>query len=502
MTSLIISIDIGTTSTKATIFTTAGQALQSFYQGYDMTKKADGTATQDPDVIFQAVLTTLKKALHATPNTPEQTLAVTFSSAMHSLIALDNDNQLLTPVITWADSRSTAEAEQLKNSLEGPLFYQKTGTPLHPMTPLAKILWLQKAKPALYQQVALFTSIKEYIFFRLFGVHVVDYSIASGTGLFNVHTLKWDADILAYLNLTESQLPKAVPPTEQLRGLQTDVQTELGLTTTIPFIIGASDGALANLGTNCLTPDVANLTIGTSAALRLTVREPLLHPQGKSFCYLLDEGYWVIGGAANNGGMIIDWACQTLATPALTYDQFMGLVASVEPGAANLFFHPYLTGERAPLWDGNVRGSFSGLALAHTPAHLLRAVLEGICFNITDIYQSLGELLPLPTRIMASGGFSHSETWKQLMTDMLGQPITFPDTHESSGLGAMILALKSLGLIANLAESSALPVFNQPEQRKQTQPNKETQKLYQQQFNKFQALQALHKKQTDILQLP
>ncbi|WP_314061087.1 gluconokinase [uncultured Vagococcus sp.] len=496
MTSLIISIDIGTTSTKSTVFTTTGQALSSFYQGYPMTKKADGTATQDPETIFQAVLTTLKEALDFN-NSRQHAIAVTFSSAMHSLIGLDKNNQLLTPVITWADSRSNTYAESLKMSPQGLAFYKKTGTPLHPMTPLSKIMWLKQEQTELYQQISLFTSIKEYVFYRLFDEHLVDYSIASGTGLFNIHTLKWDQEILAFLELTEDRLPQAVPPTTQLSQVNKRYQESLDLPD-IPFILGASDGALANLGTNCISPEKANLSIGTSAALRYTVRAPLLHAAGETFCYLLDEGYWVIGGAANNGGMVIDWARQ-LAETDMSYETFMAKVELIPAGSDNLFFHPYLSGERAPIWSGDIRGSFTGLALSHTHAHLMRAVLEGICFNIADIFQALNSLTASPEKVCASGGFSHSSTWKQLMADVLGQPITFPQTHESSGLGAMILALKSLNLISDYEESSLLAIFQQDSSEDIVIPIEANKQVYSKQLWKFQQLKELTKQQTIIL---
>lgn len=499
MTAFIISLDIGTTSTKSTVFSTNGYAIGSFYQEYPMTKKADGTATQDPEIIFQAVLHTLKEALDSAPNLRQELMAVTFSSAMHSLIGLDEQNQPLTPVITWADSRSNAYAEQLKESVQGNLFYQKTGTPLHPMTPLSKIMWLKQEESDLYERINRFTSIKEYVFFRLFGQHIVDYSIASGTGLFNIHQLAWDQEILSFLDLAEERLPKAVPPTTQLRGMNKRYQDALNFPQDVPFILGASDGALANLGTNCITPDKANLSVGTSAALRYTVNQPLLHPKGETFCYLLDEGHWVIGGAANNGGMIIDWARKNLAERELSYQHFMAMVADTTPGADNLFFHPYLSGERAPIWSGSIKGSFSGLSLSHGHGHLMRAVLEGICFNIADIFQGLNALTAPPLKICASGGFSHSDIWKQTMADILGHDITFPETHESSGLGAMILALKSLGMIDNYEQSGQLEVFQAAGTEAVIQANKANAALYQRQFKKYQRLRVLTIEQSHIL---
>lgn len=499
MTSLIISIDIGTTSTKATIFTPAGHALNSFYQGYSMTKKADGTATQDPETIFEAVLFTLKKALDSQKDLRQNLIAVTFSSAMHSLIGLDDNNLPLTPVITWADSRSNDFAEQLKQSDQGAIFYQKTGTPLHPMTPLCKIMWLKSQEKELYEKIACFTSIKEYIFFRLFGQHVVDYSIASGTGLFNIHTLEWDQTILSYLNLNSQRLPKVAPPTTQFYQMAKAFRDELDFPKDVPFILGASDGALANLGTNCISPEKANLSIGTSAAIRYTVKAPLLHPLGETFCYLLDDGYWVIGGAANNGGMIIDWARKQLAVSELDYETFMAEVAQIPAGADHLFFHPYLSGERAPIWNGNIRGSFTGLSLSHTHGHLMRAVLEGICFNIADIFQALNSLTPTPIKICASGGFSHSETWKQMMADILGHPITFPQTHESSGLGAMILALKSLGHLTSYEESNQLAVFQKVNTEEIIMPMTDTHFIYQTHLTTYQQLKNLTLQQMTIL---
>lgn len=459
MSKYIIGVDIGTTSTKAVAFDPNGKVLAYHAVGYPLLTPSPVVAEQDPDEIYAAVLTVLREVVRKTQTAPEEVIGVSFSAAMHSLIAVDGAGQPLTRSITWADSRATEWAERIKNDWNGLAIYQRTGTPIHPMAPLAKLVWLRREQPELFARTARFIGIKEYVFFRLFKRYVVDYSIASATGLFNLTQLNWDTEALELAGVTPERLSEPVATTFHLSGLEPELAQELGLLPSTPFVVGANDGALSNLGVNAIGPGEVAVTIGTSGALRAVVDRPLTDPAGRTFCYALTDQHWVIGGPVNNGGIVFRWVRDELAASVVEtakrlgidpYEVLTRIAERVAPGAEGLLFHPYLTGERAPLWNANLRGSFFGLAMHHHQEHLIRAVLEGVIFNLYSILPAVEALIG-PTRTMkATGGFARSGLWRQLMADIFNREVVVPESFESSCLGAAVLALYALGRINSL----------------------------------------------------
>jgi gluconokinase len=281
-------------------------------------------------------------------------------------------------------------AEQLKAAPEGDRLYQQTGTPIHPMSPLTKIIWLRQEHPDIFASAAKFISIKEYIFYRWFRQFVVDHSIAAATGLLNIQSLQWDDLALAIAGITPAQLSYLVPVTEIFQPLPVPIANGLGISPTTPVVIGANDGVLANLGLGAVTPTHAAITIGTSGAIRAIVDRPLVDPHQRLFCYAFTHDRWLVGGATNNGGVILQWLRDKLFLDS-TYEDLIQLAETVPPGAEGLLFHPYLLGERSPLWRSEARGSFFGLSINHTKAHLVRAVLEGIGLNLHLIFEALQE---------------------------------------------------------------------------------------------------------------
>lgn len=454
-----IGIDIGTTQTKAVAFDEEAQIIDSAYFPYPLIQEQPGMAEQDPELIFYAVCMVIQQ-LTKRFYKEARIDVISFSSAMHSLILLDEQMVPLTRMITWADTRAVKQAEKLKNTPFGVSIYQQTGTPLHPMTPLAKIKWLQETQSELTERTAYYVGIKEYIIFRLFGELITDYSMASGTGYFDIHQFKWAKEVLNYLNISEKQLPEIAPPTTKMPKLKADMQELLNIKNDIPFVLGGADGPLSNLGLGAFGENIAALTVGTSGAIRFMTDYPRLHSDMETFCYVLDKTHWVVGGATSNGAGIFDWASQTLMQEVTQqaiaqgdnpYDALLSAIDFVSPGANGLLFQPYLLGERAPLWDAEASGSFVGLQRHHTEKEMMRAILEGICLNLKRILEGICQEGQL-SELRATGGFAQSGVFRQLMADVLGYPLVFPTVSEASALGAVFLGWQSLGKIKELTE--------------------------------------------------
>ncbi|MBD2844998.1 gluconokinase [Paenibacillus sp. IB182496] len=460
---LVLALDIGTTSVKALLIDRLGQMKGRVSIGYPLNIPRPDMAEQDPDTIYEAVATAVHRLLQETGTPATDLLCVSLSSAMHSLIVVDAEHRPLTGSIIWADQRAVEQADRLNADGTGLAIYRRTGVPIHPMTPLTKLLWLREHRPDLMLPGYSYVDIKAYVLQRLFGRSVMDYSIAGSTGLFNLHELDWDGGVLELLGLSAAQLPELVPTDHVMVGLQPGEATKLGLLPDTPFVVGASDGVLANLGAGVMNTDRVAVSIGTSSAVRTVVPEPLLDEQGKLFCYALTKGNWVVGAPSNNGGIVLRWLVEQLFADELgsgegdPYERLLELAQQAPAGANGLIFLPMLTGERAPYWKADTRAMYFGLSLSHGKAHMVRAALEGVMAQIASIVQLLEGLHVQPREVWASGGFTQSVFGCQLMADMLGLPVCVPQLIESSGLGAAMLGYAAMGkpMQAPSAEAAA-----------------------------------------------
>jgi gluconokinase len=455
MTSYMLGVDIGTTSTKAVLFTKKGDVIQQENIGYPLYTPDMTTAEQDPEEIFQAVV---KAVSNITKQHSDKKLSfISFSSAMHSVIAMDENDQPLTPCITWADNRSEGWAHKIKDELDGHEVYKRTGTPIHPMSPLSKITWIVNDRPEIAANAKKYIGIKEYIFKKFFDQYVVDYSLASSMGMMNLKNLDWDNEALRIAGITRGQLSELVPTTTIFNNCDPELAKQMGIDPQTSFVIGASDGVLSNLGVNAIRKGEIAVTIGTSGAIRTIIDEPQTDDKGRIFCYALTEKHWVIGGPVNNGGMVLRWIRDEFASSEVetakrlgidAYEVLTKIAERVRPGADGLLFHPYLAGERAPLWNPDVRGSFFGLTLSHKKEHMIRAALEGVIYNLYTVFLALIECMDGPvTRIQATGGFARSAVWRQMMSDIFESEVVVPESYESSCLGACILGLYATGEI-------------------------------------------------------
>jgi len=443
-----IGLDIGTTNVKAIALNAHNELVAEASFACQTQHPKPHRMEQNPDAVYYLCVHALRQVTDQLRAKNTQVEAVSLCSAMHSVIALDAQNGLLTPAILWADNRSVFQANELKRSQLAKKLYVQTGIPAHPYAPATKMRWYQEKQPALFKRAARFVSQKEYVWFKWFGKWQIDYSLASGTALLDNRKLTWSASALAYAGISATQLSDVVPTyhVEYLR--DAFVCQVLGLPNGTPFVIGAGDACLANLGSGALEKGITTLTIGTSGAVRQTTPTPVSDPLHRLFTYVLDETHYVSGGPTNNGGNVLEWLSQHLLKkePA----ELLALAQTAPAGAEGLLFVPYLLGERAPIWNAEARGSYHNVAWQHQQAHFARATLEGVALNLNQIKTILEQRIA-PTRVIhANGGFTRSDFWVQLIADVFGIPIKINETNESSCVGAILLAMKALGEVESL----------------------------------------------------
>ena len=237
-----------------------------------------------------------------------------------------------------------------------------------------------------------------------------------------------------------------------LAGVSPATASDTGLPAATPVVLGAGDGPLANLGLGAVAPGVAACSIGTSGAMRVMVEKPGVDPLGGVFCYALTEDHWAVGGAINNGGIVLDWAGHALAPdlgpePA---ERLLELAAQVPAGSGGLLMLPYLLSERAPHWSALPRGAYVGLTREHGRGHLVRAAIEGVCQQLALVQQSMRAAGNEVREVRATGGFARSPLWRQMLADTLGMDVLFPAGHEGSSFGAALLGMQALGLVPSI----------------------------------------------------
>lgn len=443
---VLIGLDVGTTAVKVAAFSTRGRGQSGAAQReYPLTQPRPGWHVQDPTTVLAAVDAALRDCLAALGSA--RVVGLSVSAAQHGLIGLDDRREPVTPLVTWADARATGEARGLRESGRAPELLRRTGTPVHPMSPLVKLMWFARHEPEVAAGVRWWLGLKDLVLLHLTGQLVTELSSASATGLLNLQARDWDADALALAGITADQLPPVLPTTTVLELVHAAAATT-GLPAGLPVVVGAADGPLGNLGTGAIEPGVAGLSLGTSGAVRMAVDGPHADPAGALFCYALTDEVWVMGGAVSNGGIAMRWAGTTFAAELVgeghADSELLALAAQAPPGCDGLVMLPYLLSERAPVWDPELAGAYFGIRHHHTRQHFLRAALEGVCLQVSSIADALESVAPV-REVRATGGPFRSPLWRTVMAGVLGRPLVVEAGAGGTALGASALGWHALG---------------------------------------------------------
>lgn len=461
----IISIELGTNAVRVYAFDLKGNTLGFARGSYPTFHPDPDHSEQDPEQIFITMLYVLKTFL-AEKIHPQKikVTCICFSAYMHSVLPIDRNGVPLGNAITWADNRGKQEAQTLKNSALGKTVYNATGTPIHPMSPLVKIAWLKDHDKERFRQTWKFLSIKSYIIQQLTGEYIIDYSLASATGLLNIHTKQWEPDSLKYAGITAGKLPDCVPIFYSTGKLRKQYQTSLGLPAKTKILAGSSDGCFATLGAGVWDEGKATVTIEDSGAMRVVGKEVLQDPKQRFFNYILAEDYYVSGGPTNNGGLVFEWFARQFGDFKNSYDiescmeDLIKDAAQVSPGSDGLLFLPYLLGERAPIWNANARGVFFGLHINHERKHFIRATIEGILYEIYSIGKTLEEHRTIKT-ISVNGSFASIPFCTQMIADIFNKPVHISKNTNSVSRGAFLLSATEMGIYKNLDEAARTVVL-------------------------------------------
>ncbi len=450
----ILVMESSTTSAKAMLYRSGSHSIHVLEKPYYNIKTDDGT--QDPDDIFHKTVH-LARQLCA----DQEIGMIVLSGTYHSVMLLDRGMRPQTPSYLWSYTGAKELCANLRTNPDYVRdYYRKTGCMVHALYPFFKLKFLKSLGHDIKSGFIMGQG--AYNFYRMTGIRAEMDSMASGTGLFNINDLDYDRSLLAELGIDEDHLP-VLARWNETRPLTKEAAAKLGIKPGIPVMTAGPDGALNQVGSDALAQGIMTLSVGTSAALRMSVASPNLSKDMSTWCYLSPK-QWLSGAAVSGGCNCVDWVRHLMFPAGISYadcEKGMG-----DPDAAPVFL-PFLYGERCPGWNDEREASFAGVRPDHTPADFYYSVQEGVLFNIYQCFERLCALNGIPREIKISGGILNSPRWLQMCADLLGSELTTESIQHSSMAGGLKLALELAGIAPyNLATHDG--------EKKRIVPQKET----------------------------
>ena len=436
---IVLGIDTSTTATKALLMNTEGDVLGVASTEYAYETPRPGWTEQDPELFWRGTLESIRAVLKQTGVDPKEVAAIGLTGQMHGLVLLDAQGRVLRDCILWNDQRTAEECEIITRRVGAEHLLELTGNPALTGFTAPKLLWVQRNEPEVYARIAHVLLPKDYIRYQLSGGLYSDVSDASGTSWLDVRQRAWSADVLDALEIPRAWLPEVVESPVVCASLSVEAANLTGLRAGIPLVGGAGDQAAGAIGMGLSQPGEVSVALGTSGVVFAPASSYQPESQGRLHTFAYIPGMWHWMGVMLSAGGSLRWLRDVLGDGS-SYDKLMNEAAGVKAGCEDLLFLPYLTGERTPHADPNARGAFAGLTIRHSRGHLVRAVIEGVCFGLRDSLELMRGLGLAPDQVRVSGGGAKSGLWRQILADVLNADIVTVNSQEGAAYGAAILA--------------------------------------------------------------
>ncbi len=458
MTAVTLGLDVGTSGVKAILVDEQGEVIAASTTPLTMATPRPGWAEQDPEAWWEASVASIRGVLAERPDARVTGMGI--SGQMHSSVFLDSEAKVIRPALLWCDGRTTAECREIVEAAGGEAQLRDwVRNPALEGFTLPKVLWLRRHEPEAFARLATVMLAKDFIRLRLTGVAATEPSDASGTLMLDPATMAWSRPLLDAVGLSPSLLPTVGGSHEILGRVHADGARATGLAEGTPVVGGGADNACGAAGVGAVAPGGGVASWGTSGTVLAPMNEPLVDPglRAHTFCHVA-PGVWYLMGVVLSAGGAFAWYRDQLARDVAGAEANARLneeAAAIAPGAEGITFLPYLQGERTPHRDAAARGAFTGLSLAHTRAHLTRAVLEGITFALRDSLAILQELGRAPNEMLLTGGGAKSPLVRRLQAEIFGLPVATVNREEGPAYGAALLAAVGVGVYPDLASAAA-----------------------------------------------
>ena len=473
-----IGVDLGTSALKLVMMKGNGELVKTVSKEYPLYFPRSGWSEQNPTDWFLAVKDGLKElAAYA----DEKIAGISFGGQMHGLVILDKDDNVLRPAILWNDGRSTEETDYLNNVIGKEKLSKLTANIAFAGFTAPKILWVKNNEPELFEKISKIMLPKDYISYMLSGSFSTDYSDASGMLLLDVKNKKWSKEMIDICSISEDMLPKLYESYEVVGAIKPELAKELGLNDDIKIIAGAGDNAAAAIGTGTVGEGACNISLGTSGTVFISSRNfgvdsfNALH----SFAHA-DGNYHLMGCMLSAASCNKWWMEEILKTKDFAKEQ-----SDIDNlGENNVFFLPYLMGERSPHNDPDAAGTFIGMRMDTKREDMTLAIFEGVTFALRDSLEVARSLGIKIDRTMICGGGTKSSLWKRLVANILNVEVEVPVSEEGPGFGAAILAAVGCGEYESV-ENAAKSIIKIKEKIK---PEADLVVKYEEKYQKFKKI--------------
>ncbi len=441
----IVSLDLGTTTVKAMLFSDDGTILGSSSQEVSVLFPGEKQVEQNPAAWYETACDVIHAAVSAAQVDPKDVLAIGFSSQGISLLPVDQNLRPLRNAISWLDLRAEQECEQIREAFGEEKIFSITGKPIHAAYTLPKLLWLKRHEPDVYANTAYFLTPMDYTVARLTGNVVTEHTMAAGTMMYDLHSGNWSKEILSHFHLRTEQLPPIQWSAYQAGTLSPQAAKRCGLTTSTVVTLGAQDQKASAYGAD-LSSHNATCSMGTAGAFEFLLEKPVL--TGKDilpvFPYVKPER-WVMEGCIDTAGASIKWLKNTIF-PNISYDAMNALASQASPGACGVQFYPYLTSPGTPHRNKSCRSGFLSISLATEQADLVRSLYEGLGYEVRLNIEAANRLGAKVEALSIFGGGSKSSIFCDIIASICGLPVRSFRCPEFGNIGAARLALSGMGL--------------------------------------------------------
>jgi xylulokinase len=491
----VIGCDVGSQGTNAALYAADGALVASAYEAYDVAFPHPTWAEQDPRAWTAALHATIGRLVKQVPEGPGAIKGLSFGSQLDGMVVCDRNGQPLRPAMIWMDRRAEAQAAALAARMPREDFYRHVGANLDSSHAVFKALWVRDEEPEVFARAAALMPPGSYALREAAGVLAVDWSNASSLALLDPRTRTWSPEVLDAVGIDPSALPELAPGTQPVGPVTPAFAEATGLDPGTVVVVGCGDEMAATLGAGVFAPGEVCDVVGTAEPVCAASAEPREDPTMLVECHPhADPDVWLLENPGFvSGGSLRWWRDQFSPLERAAeargegdaYDLLTAAAAEVPPGSEGLIHLPCMQGAMAPEWNGAARGVFSGLTLAHTRAHMTRALLEGSAFALRDILEAMRDAGLETRRLTIVGGGAKGALWRQIKADVTGLPVRVPTSVETTATGAAILAAVGSGVHPTVASAVDAFVSYQPEEE---HPDPERQARYDDAYRRYREL--------------
>jgi xylulokinase len=488
----VIGCDVGSQGTNCALYAADGTLVASSYQPYDLSFPFPGAAEQDPNLWPDAVAAGIRELLTHAPGGPSAVKGLSFGSQLDGMVVCGADGRALRPAMIWMDRRAEDQAAAVAERMSPDEFYRRVGANLDSSHAVFKALWVRDHEPETWSEARTLMSPGTFVLAAAAGAVAIDYSNASSMALLDPRSRTWSKEVLAAVDVPASMLPEVTAATEPISTVGEPFAEATGLSPETVVAVGCGDEMAATLGAGVFSPGEVCDVVGTAEPVCAASAEPRedpsmlveCHPHADPDAWLLENPGFVSGGNLRWWRDRFSPIERSAEEEGLgdAYDLLSKEAERVTPGSEGVVFLPCMQGAMAPEWNGAARGVFYGLTLAHTRAHMTRAVLEGSAFALRDILEAMKAAGLDVRRLTIVGGGAKGPLWRQIKADVTGLPVRIPTSVETTATGAAILAAVASGIHADVAGAVDAFVSFRPEEHV---PDPERAAVYDQAYRRY-----------------